>query len=60
MRFWVSRAEEVKTWSPNIKEAVCLPYFGARAKDRRFSWLTRLIMWGGDFLKRTKFVRVTW
>ncbi|MDR2197414.1 MAG: class I SAM-dependent methyltransferase, partial [Coriobacteriales bacterium] len=59
MRFWVNRAEEVKAWSPNIKEAVCLPYFGARAKDRRFSRLTRLIMWGGDFLKRTKFVRVT-
>ncbi|MDR2156661.1 MAG: class I SAM-dependent methyltransferase [Clostridiales Family XIII bacterium] len=60
MKFWVNRAEEVRAWSPQIKEAVCLPYFGARAKDKRLSKFTRLIMRGGDFLQRTKFVRVTW
>jgi O-methyltransferase involved in polyketide biosynthesis len=60
MKFWVNRAAEVKAWSPHIKEAACLPYFGERAKDKRLSRFTRLIMWGGDFLKRTKFVRVTW
>ncbi|MDR2047535.1 MAG: class I SAM-dependent methyltransferase [Clostridiales bacterium] len=60
MKFWVDDADEVKAWSPAIKEAVCLPFFAGRAKDKRLSFMTRIIMRGADALKRTKFVRVIW
>jgi O-methyltransferase involved in polyketide biosynthesis/ubiquinone/menaquinone biosynthesis C-methylase UbiE len=60
MKFWVNHASEVRAWSPEIKKAVCLSYFGARVKDKRLSAVTRLVMLGGDFLGRTKFVRVKW
>ncbi|MDR2400624.1 MAG: class I SAM-dependent methyltransferase [Deferribacteraceae bacterium] len=60
MKFWTDNAEQVKSWSQKITEAVCLPYFGNLYKDRRISRFTRFLMWGADFLKRTKFVRVRW
>jgi O-methyltransferase involved in polyketide biosynthesis len=60
MKFWTDSAAQVKAWSPRIREAECSAYFGDRHKDKRLSRFTRFIMWGADFLKRTKFVRVTW
>jgi O-methyltransferase involved in polyketide biosynthesis len=60
MKFWVDRADTVKAWSPRIEEAVCLPYFEKARKGRGISMFTRLLMWGADFLRRTKFVLVKW
>jgi hypothetical protein len=60
MKFWTDDAEQVKAWSPKTTEAVCLPFFDGVYKDRRLTRFTRFIMWGADFLKRVKFVRVAW
>jgi O-methyltransferase involved in polyketide biosynthesis len=60
MKFWVDRAEEVKAWSPKIERVVCYPYFEKIRQDKSISRFTRLVMWGADFLKRTKFVLVKW
>jgi O-methyltransferase involved in polyketide biosynthesis len=60
MKFWVDRASSLKTWSPKITQAVSYPFFSGRYKDKRLLAFTRLIMWGADFLKRTKFVSVKW
>jgi O-methyltransferase involved in polyketide biosynthesis len=60
MKCFVNNAAKVKAWSPRISSAECLPFFGDRYKDRRFSPLTRFLMWGADFLCRTKFVVVRW
>jgi hypothetical protein len=60
MKFWVNGADRVKTWSPEIRFAECLPYFGDRYRDRRLKLMTRVLMWGGDLLRRTKFVSVKW
>jgi O-methyltransferase involved in polyketide biosynthesis len=60
MKFWVDDAAYVKAWSPKIRSAECLPYFGGRYKDRRLKRMTRILMWGADFLRRTKFISVKW
>jgi O-methyltransferase involved in polyketide biosynthesis len=60
MKFWVDKASSLKTWSPKIAQAVSYPFFSGRYKDKRLTAFTRLIMWGADFLKRTKFVSVKW
>jgi O-methyltransferase involved in polyketide biosynthesis len=60
MKFWVNDAASLKAWSPKITQAVSCPFFGDRYKDKRLAPFTRLIMWGADFLKRTKFVSVKW
>jgi O-methyltransferase involved in polyketide biosynthesis len=60
MKFWVDDADVLKTWSPRITSAVCLPFFEDRYRDRRLKPLTRIFMWGADFLHRTKFVSVKW
>jgi O-methyltransferase involved in polyketide biosynthesis len=60
MKFWTDSPEQVKAWSPKIAEANCLPYFGDYSKDKHVTRFTRLIMWGADWLKRTKFVSVKW
>jgi O-methyltransferase involved in polyketide biosynthesis len=60
MKFWMNDAASIKAWSPKITQAISYPFFGDRYKDRRLAVFTRLIMWGADFLKRTKFVSVKW
>jgi O-methyltransferase involved in polyketide biosynthesis len=60
MKFWVDDPERLKAWSPKIRSVECLPYFGDRYKDRWLKLMTRILMWGGDFLHRTKFVSVKW
>jgi O-methyltransferase involved in polyketide biosynthesis len=60
MKFWVDSARSVKAWTPEIYHAECMPYFGDRYKDARLQTATRILMWGGDFLRRTKFVSVKW
>jgi O-methyltransferase involved in polyketide biosynthesis len=60
MKFWVDKADTVKAWSSRIEEVECLPYFEKIRKDGRISMSTRFLMWGADFLKRTKFVSVRW
>jgi O-methyltransferase involved in polyketide biosynthesis len=60
MKFWVDKAESVKAWSSKIDRVVCFPYFEKLRQDKSISRFTRFIMWGADFLKRTKFVLVTW
>ncbi|MDR2459637.1 MAG: class I SAM-dependent methyltransferase [Deltaproteobacteria bacterium] len=60
MKFWVNNAKDLRSWSPAISEVSILPYFGKLYKDKRLKLKTRFLMWGGDFLKRTKFVSVKW
>jgi O-methyltransferase involved in polyketide biosynthesis len=60
MKSWTDNPQQVQEWSPTIKEVVFLPYLGKHSKDKRLSFLTRVIMRGCDALKRTKFVRVNW
>ncbi|MDR1786038.1 MAG: class I SAM-dependent methyltransferase [Spirochaetaceae bacterium] len=60
MKCFVNNAAQVKGWSPKISSAACLPFFEGRYKDKRFSLLTRFLMWGADFLCKTKFVVVRW
>jgi O-methyltransferase involved in polyketide biosynthesis len=60
MKSWVNNAKEVKAWSPEIRSAQCLPYFGDIFKDKRLKLKTRLLMWGADFLGRTKFISIKW
>jgi O-methyltransferase involved in polyketide biosynthesis len=60
MRFWVDDAASLKAWSPRITQTVSYSFFGGRYKDKRLNKFTRFIMWGADFLKRTKFISVKW
>jgi hypothetical protein len=60
MRFWVDNATSLKAWSSRITQTISYSFFGGRYKDKRLNKFTRLIMWGADFLKRTKFVSVKW
>jgi O-methyltransferase involved in polyketide biosynthesis len=60
MKFWVNDAASLKAWSPKITRTLTQPFFGDRYKDKRLAPFTRLLMWGADILKRTKFVSIQW
>ncbi|MDR2417559.1 MAG: class I SAM-dependent methyltransferase [Treponema sp.] len=60
MKFWVDNPASLKAWSPKITQTASYSFFGSRYKDMRLAKFTRFIMWGADFLKRTKFVSVKW
>lgn len=60
MRFWVDDARQVARWCEKITFVACQPYFGDLWRHRGVGLFSRLIMHGGDLLRRVKLVTLRW
>ncbi|MDR1589978.1 MAG: class I SAM-dependent methyltransferase [Oscillospiraceae bacterium] len=60
MFFYVSNAQKLKDWSPNIRKVETVRFFSDALKGTRLKLSTRFNTWGLDKLKMSFFVSIQW
>jgi hypothetical protein len=60
MRFWVSDPKQLEDWSPKIRAAESLPFFGDLRRQIACKPSTRVSMWAYDTFKMGCLISLRW
>ncbi|MDR1219879.1 MAG: class I SAM-dependent methyltransferase [Treponema sp.] len=60
MYFYVNDAQRLRNWSPKIRKAESVPFFGDIRKQKRFKLASRVGMWGLEKLKMGCLISLRW
>ncbi|MDR3185881.1 MAG: class I SAM-dependent methyltransferase [Christensenellaceae bacterium] len=60
MYFSVNNPQELKSWSPNIRQIESVEFFGKSRKNKAFKRSTRILIWALEKLKMGSLISIQW